>query len=300
MKTKLHIPLLFVLFGVLLLPVIAWLLPQQEILEEEVIVEPVPEIIPEPEIESVIIGQSVQGRPIEAYQFGSGTTDVLFVGGMHGGYEWNTVVLAYEMIDYFTENIYNLPSNLTVHIIPNANPDGLALVTTGNKTGRITANDVIAWSADGRGRFNANGVDLNRNFDCKWSPEATWRSRTVGAGTAPFSESESIALRDYILEHDPVAGIFWHSVANAVYGSECHEGVLPLTTELMNRYATAARYQAIPVFDAYPVVGDIEGWMATLGKAAITVELETRDSIEWNRNLAGTVAILNYLQTLNF
>lgn len=296
MKDKLYIPVLFVFVGVLLLPIISWLLPEKTILEiEEIILEPEVVVI-EPEMSKETIGSSVQNRPIEAYRFGSGPTDVLFVGGIHGGYEWNTVVLAYEMIDYFTENIYDLPSNLTIHVIPNANPDGLAMVTREN-TARVTSADVITWNADGKGRFNANGVDLNRNFDCKWSPEASWRGREVGAGTEPFSEPEAKALRDYVLKTKPVAGIFWHSVANAVYGSECHEGILPLTTEIMNRYATAGRYQAVPIFDAYPVVGDIEGWLATLGIAAITVELETRNTTEWNRNLAGTLAVLEHLNS---
>lgn len=297
MKTKLYIPILFILVGVLLLPIMAWLLPVRE---EPVVPSYVPPVVQEseePTIANETIGTSIEGRSIETYTFGNGPTDVLFVGGIHGGYEWNTVVLAYEMIDYFTENIYDLPANLTVHIIPNANPDGLALVT-GGKTGRITADDVLTWNADGRGRFNANGVDLNRNFDCKWSPDAAWRGQAVGAGSEPFSEPEAIALRDYVLQVEPVAGVFWHSVANTVYGSECYEGVLPLTLDIMDRYATAARYNAVPVFDAYPVVGDIEGWMATLGLAAITVELETRDSTEWNRNLAGTLAILEHLNNL--
>jgi len=297
MKDKLYIPVLFILTGVLLLPLIAWLLPERSIVEiDEIIIEP-EIVVVEPEMSKETIGSSVQSRPIEAYRFGNGPTDVLFVGGIHGGYEWNSVVLAYEMIEYFTENIYDLPSNLTIHVIPNANPDGLAMVTRENTT-RLSSADVIAWSADGRGRFNANGVDLNRNFDCKWSPEASWRGRSVGAGDEPFSEPESKALRDYVLSTQPVAGIFWHSIANTVYGSECHEGILPLTTEIMNRYATAGRYQAVPIFDAYPVVGDIEGWLATLGIAAITVELETRDSTEWNRNLAGTLAVLEYLDGL--
>lgn len=296
MKTKLYIPILFALTGVLLLPVVAWLLPERPV---EEISEPIPLVVdetPEPTIVSGIIGTSVEGRAIESYRFGHGDIDVLFVGGIHGGYEWNSVALAYEMIDYFTKNIYELPKNLTIHVIPNANPDGTALVA-GGKTGRITKSDVVTWSADGRGRFNANGVDLNRNFDCKWSPNASWRGQSVGAGTEPFSEPEAVTLRDYVLATKPVAGIFWHSVANAVYGSECHEGILPLTTEIMNRYATAGRYQAVSIFDAYPVVGDIEGWLATLGIAAITVELETRDSTEWNRNLAGTWAVLNYLSS---
>ena len=239
---------------------------------------------PEPVIEVIatstetIIGTSVEGRSITAHTFGTGETNLLFVGGVHGGYEANSVRLADTMIGHLHANADLIPSNLTVHIIPVLNPDGYALPTTASDQNR---------------RFNANGVDLNRNFDCKWEPESSWRGQTVSAGTAPFSEPEAAALRDYVLATSPEASIFWHSVANNVYGSECENGILPETLALMNAYADAGNYGKVPKFDAYPITGDVEGWLASIGIPAITVELETRDSIEWERNLAGTLAALD-------
>jgi murein tripeptide amidase MpaA len=93
----------------------------------------------------------------------------LFVGGIHGGYEWNSILLAYEMADYLKGNPSVIPANLTVHIIPNLNPDGLFLAT--GLEGRFVATDITsnAMHTSGVGRFNANKVDLNRNFDCKWA-----------------------------------------------------------------------------------------------------------------------------------
>src|SRR3989344_8041800 len=51
-----------------------------------------------------VIGTSVQGRKIEAYTYGNGDTNLLFVGGIHGGYEWNSVLLAYQFMDYLAGN----------------------------------------------------------------------------------------------------------------------------------------------------------------------------------------------------
>lgn len=217
---------------------------------------------------------------------------MLFVGGMHGGYEWNSILLAYEMIDHFTTTSDDIPSSVTVHIIPNLNPDGLYEAT--GLEGRFVATDIPAKDIHtaGIGRMNANGVDLNRNFDCKWAPESTWRSRVVSAGTAPFSEPEAAALRDYVTSTSPQAVVFWHSQANTVYASECEEGALPLTLTLMNTYALAGDYKTQATFDAYPITGDAEGWLASIGIPAVTVELETRTSTEWERNLAGTLATL--------
>ena len=93
-------------------------------------------------------------------------------------------------------------------------------------------------------------------------------------------------------ETGPEGVVFWHSRANNVYASECEEGILPLTLELMSAYAQAADYGEVPVFDAYPITGDAEGWLASIGIPAVTVELETRDSTEWLRNKAGVEATL--------
>lgn len=251
---------------------------------------PVATTTPQPDI--VTIGTSVENRAIETYRFGTGAEELLLVGGIHGGYEWNSVLLAYEMIDYLTNTPSAIPDNLTVTIIPVLNPDGLAVVT--GTAGRFAVTDVTNWSSDGRGRFNARNVDLNRNFDCNWSESSTWRGVPVETGSGPFSEPEAAALRAYVVNNQPVAAVFWHSVANAVYASECNNGVLPTTLDLMNAYATAGSYKVVPVFDAYPITGDVEGWLASVGIPAITVELETRDSTEWSRNVAGTLAVINY------
>ena len=225
----------------------------------------------------IVIGSSVEGRDITAYEYGSGDTQLLFVGGIHGGYEANTIRLAQAVIDEFHTNPDTIPDSVTVHIIPNLNPDGYTLPST---------------ATDAQRRFNANSVDLNRNFDCRWQPTGTWRGVTMSAGTAPFSEPEAATLRDYVAQINPNAAVFWHSAANEVFTSECGNGVLPSTDLLMNAYAPAANYRAAGLWTAYPITGDAEGWLASLGIPAITVELETRDSIEWERNWAGVLAIL--------
>jgi len=235
-----------------------------------------------------VIGYSVEGRPIESYTFGNGKKRIVFVGGVHGGYEWNSVLLAYQAIAYLKGT--DLPDDVSVSIIPVLNPDGLALV---GAEGRFTAAEVSPNYETGLGRFNANDVDLNRNFDCKWQAESTWRGQSVSAGTAAFSEPEAVALRDFV-QGDvlPEAVIFWHSQANNVYASECEEGVLSRTLVLMNTYADAAGYGAVPKFDAYEVTGDAEGWLASLGVPAVTVEMKTRESIEWEQNKAAIDAVL--------
>lgn len=281
-----------IVFGIAIIVLIALVQNQ----EEPVPTPPTPIVEEEPEImwpEKTVIGSSVLGRDIEAYTFGDGERHVLFVGGMHGGYEWNSVLLAYEFIDHLAENRDLVPEGVAVSVVPSANPDGLYKVL--GVEGRFALADVPADTGPvGNGRFNANGVDLNRNFDCKWKSESMWRGNAVSAGTAAFSEPEAVAIRDFVLEHNPNAVVFWHSQANAVYASECEEGVLPETSTVMHTYADAAGYTPIASFDAYEVTGDAEGWLASIGIPAITVELATHETIEWTKNLAGAKALIEY------
>ena len=236
------------------------------------------------------IGTSIEGRTIDAYTFGSGAREILFVGGVHGGYEWNSSLLAYEFIDYLSSSTIIVPEDLRITIIPTLNPDGLYTVI--EKEGVFTFEDVQPVTDPGKSRFNANAVDLNRNFNCKWQSKSTWRGREVSAGSSAFSEPEAEALRMYISTTNPVGVVFWHSQANAVYASECTEGILPGTRTLMNAYAKNARYPAVDTFDAYPVTGDAEGWLASIGIPAITVELSTHETTEWAKNLAGFKSVL--------
>jgi hypothetical protein len=240
-----------------------------------------------------VIGLSVENRKIEAYTYGDGKTNLLFIGGIHGGYEWNSVILAYKFMDYLNANPEVIPGNLAITVIPSANPDGVYKVV--GKEGRFTTADVSKNEQIlASGRFNANEVDLNRNFDCDWQPKSMWRSRTVSAGSAPFSEPEALAIKNFVLKNNPKAVISWHSQSNAVYASECGKGILPETLDIMNAYAEASGYAAVKSFDSYAITGDSDGWLASIGIPAITVELKTHETIEWEENLAGAKALFEY------
>lgn len=254
----------------------------------------------QPVIESVaisipqesVIGKSVQGRDIKAFTFGTSSKRIAFVGGIHGGYEWNSVLLAYGLVDYLKDHPEIIPKNLSVTIIPNANPDGVFKVT--DKEGRFTLADVKNNLPNGTGRFNSNNVDLNRNFACTWQATSTWKNNIVSAGKSVFSEPEAVAIRDFVLKNNPQAMIFWHSQSNAVYASQCGQGVLPGTRDIMNAYAKASGYPAVDNFTSYAITGAVEDWLASIKIPAITVELKTHETIEWEKNLAGVRAIFEY------
>ncbi len=237
------------------------------------------------------IGMSKEGREIPIYHYGDGNKEVLFVGGIHGGYEWNTVLVAYQLMDYLEKNPNEIPTGVRVSVIPVLNPDGLNKVV--GTAGRFTKDDVPATeSATVPGRFNANGVDLNRNFDCDWKSTGVWQQTTVNAGTAVFSEPESQAMRAYIEAKNPDAVVVWYSAAGGVFASSCHDGVLPETLALTNAFAKASGYPAHEEFDFYEITGDMVNWLAKKKIPAISVLLTDHTNTEWDKNWKGVKAVL--------
>ena len=233
-----------------------------------------------------IIGFSFEGRAIEVFSFGDGPQDVVLVGGIHGGYEWNTVLLAYQMIDYFNGNREAIPAAVTVHIVPVANPDGLYKVT--GRDGRFSAE--LIGATPRAARFNGRGVDLNRNWPCNWSAGALWGSTAVDPGSAPFSEPETRTLRDYFARLGPRSVIFWHSAFGLVAPGQCGDD--GGSAALAEVYGEAAGYP-VGAFTAYAVSGTASDWLSEQGVPAAAVELTTHEDVEFGRNLSGVLAILD-------
>jgi len=240
-----------------------------------------------------VIGQSADGHEITAYHYGEGDTELLFVGGTHAGYSGNTVLVAYELMDYLDDNPNVIPDNVKVTVIPVLNPDGLDTVY--DTTGRITAARLVTdHTVTTAGRFNANNVDINRNFDCQWQAQGTWQTRTVSGGTEAFSEPEARALRDYVETHDIAAAVVWYSAAGGVFASSCNNGVSTETSALTKLYADAAGYKAYEEFDFYEITGDMVNWLAKKNIPAISVLMSNHENPEWNKNRLGIEAMLNY------
>lgn len=239
------------------------------------------------------IGRSAGGLPIEAYRFGRGPIRLVLVGGIHGGYEWNTILLAYAVVDHYHTHAAEIPALFTLDIVPVANPDG-QLLSTG-KTGRFTPTDITAApAATIAGRFNRNGVDLNRNWGCNWSPTAQWQSRRVSGGAAPFSEVETTALRRFLSDPPPAGVIFWHSAAGGVFAGGC-DGRFAAADALATAFADGSGYPFRTSFAGYRVTGDATGWLSLQGIPAIDVELYNHDDIDMAQNFDGVEAVLIYL-----
>ncbi|MFA6050065.1 MAG: M14 family metallopeptidase [Candidatus Paceibacterota bacterium] len=237
------------------------------------------------------IGKSKEGRDIMAYHFGTGETELLFVGGIHGGYSWNTALVAFELVDYLKQNPEVVPANVKVTVIPVLNPDGLNKVagTGGRFTPAQVSKDTAVVTS---GRFNANNVDLNRNFDCDWKSSGVWQSKTVSGGTSVFSEPESAAIKSYVDKNEIAGVVAWYSSAGGVYASSCHNGVSAETTKLTTTFAKASGYPAFQEFNFYEITGDMVNWFAKNNVPAVSVLLTNHTDTEWAKNKAGIEAVI--------
>jgi hypothetical protein len=224
------------------------------------------------------VGRSVQNRAIEAVRFGSGEQTIIFIGGLHAGFAPSTVSLAQRAAGYFANNPQEIPANTTLYIIISASPD------SANAPGELA------------GRLNANDVDLNRNWDCRWAANASWRNQTVSGGLFPNSEPETKALIDFIQQTGADAVVFWEALAANGLSSAGACGDRSLVSgNLALTYGLAAGY---PVADFENLTnqelnGDGTNWLDLQGIPAIAVLLPDYESVDWNSNLAGMLAVLD-------
>ncbi len=228
---------------------------------------------------AVYVGPSTNERDIMAYRYGTGDTIILLVGGIHGGWEANTVTLMEALRAHFAENPSDIAPGYAVMIVPSLNPDGLAV------------------GQDIAGRFNGAGVDLNRNWACGWEPEAVWREGPVDPGDRPFSEIETRAMAAFIQQTTPAAVLFYHSAASGVFAGDCPRRTGPnRSRELSAVYGDAAGYTYGAPFSAYPVTGTAPSWVDGLGIPAADVELSSSSDPQTERNLRAVLAVQCWLQ----
>ena len=225
------------------------------------------------------IGYSVLGRPLEVYRFGSGPRERFILAGIHGGYEWNTVALAEELIRYLGEHPEVIPPDMTLYILHDMNPDG----------------EARSHSYDGR--VNAHGVDLNRNFPYHWKEtwnlDGCWQYLPVTAGAYPASEPETVAVINFIHLHHIEAIISYHSAALGVFAG----GDPPFepSERLAETISLRSGYQYPPVDTGCEMTGDLTDWASSLeGIPAVDIELLNHRDTDFERNLRVLDAFLHW------
>lgn len=225
-----------------------------------------------------IIGRSVEGRPIEVVRFGNGPRKRMVIAGIHGGNEWNTIALADELIAYLRRNPQFVSDEVTLYILRSLNPDG----------------EARAHTADGR--TNANGVDLNRNFDADWRADwprkGCWTLRPVTAGAYPSSEPETMAVTHFLIEHLVEALINYHSAALGIFPAG--DPPDPRSASLAQAIDDVSPYPYPPYDTGCVFSGTLVDWAANLGIAAVDLELSNHTDTDFDINLRVLSVLLSW------
>jgi hypothetical protein len=226
----------------------------------------------------IIIGASVGGRPLEVYRFGSGDIERMTIAGIHGGYEWNTIALADELIVHLKEHPELIPPEVTLFILRSLNPDGEARARTVS------------------GRVNENGIDLNRNWPSHWQADwprdGCWKYTPVTAGTGPGSEPETMALMNFLLERHVDALINYHSAVLGIFpGGQPPD---PASLSLAEAVAEVSTYPYPPIDTGCQFSGQLIDWASDNGIAALDIELTNHRDTDFEMNLRVLSVLLNW------
>ncbi|XP_049878430.1 carboxypeptidase B-like [Pectinophora gossypiella] len=148
-------------------------------------------------------GRSFEGRPIKYLKisttnFEDRTKPVVFMESLIHAREWVTLPVTLYAIEKLVIDVQeqDLVQDIDWIILPIANPDGYVFTHGANRFWRknratgYMINDICV------------GVDLNRNFDINWSSHSSnIVCSEIFHGRAPYSEPETIVIRDIIREH---------------------------------------------------------------------------------------------------
>jgi hypothetical protein len=212
----------------------------------------------EPLIFRQTISSSYQNRPIEAVYLTppSYTQTILATFAVHGfedQYYRDGVILtqiAEQVIKYYSDQPELLKFTRLI-IIPCVNPDGVNAGVSNN----------------GFGRCNAQGIDINRDFDHNWGKINNSRNKT---GNQPFASPEAQVLRDIVLKENPDIVLDFHGWLDCCYSSDL---------ELKNCFSSSldlgSEKKALPGYK--PMQGYFVGWASQYVRAAL-IEYKYKDA----------------------
>ena len=241
------------------------------------------------------IGTSIEGRDIWVLHLAGTNPDpkpaVFYHSTIHAR-EWITapvvLYLATYLVDHYGSDpgVTAIVNGLDIYIAPCVNPDGYSYTWTDERMWRKNRRD------SGGGTY---GVDLNRNFGYAWGFDDSGSSPSPYSetyrGTAPFSEPETQALRDFFIAHpDIVAYMDYHSYGQYVmwpWGFQCttpeepHGTIFSTLGNTMADLITGVHgkpYNATPIcLGLYSVNGGSVDWAwGDRGAYALTIELRDK------------------------
>ncbi len=170
-----------------------------------------------------VIGYSIENRPIYAVKISDnpnineGEPQVHYNALIHAREPQGMMTIMYYMY-YLLENygvnpeVTYLVNNREIYFVPCINPDGYEY----NR--QTYPNGGGMWRKNRRNNGGSYGVVLNRNFGYMWGYNNTGSSGNPSSetyrGTAPFSEPETQAIRDFCNSKSFKTALNYHTYSN--------------------------------------------------------------------------------------
>jgi g-D-glutamyl-meso-diaminopimelate peptidase len=246
---------------------------------------------------SQVLTDTAFGRPVRTLVLGNGPRQVLFTAAHHAN-EWITATLLLKFGEELAEaissggKIWGVPSKtiqeqVTVHLVPMVNPDGVDLVTgailPGSEEYRraqaLAANYPAIPFPDGW-KANLNGVDLNLQYPAGWlqareikfSRGFTRPGPRDYVGRYPLSQREASALALYTEEVDPRVVLALHSQGQVIYW-QFENYTVPGARELAEEFARVSGYELEETPYASSFAGYKDWFIQVFRRPGFTIEV---------------------------
>lgn len=187
------------------------------------------------------IGTSVLGKELMVLRLGTGEKK-LFINGAHHGMEWITSLFLMQMLETCARHtarreslcgydVFDLFSRVSLYVCPMVNPDGVGFAIDGlpENLAPITRTRLLSYNNEStdfsRWQANANGVDLNHNYDAAFYKGVFMQHKlnifgpgpTRYSGNEPESEPESRAVADFTRLIRPDVAVAYHTQGRVIY-----------------------------------------------------------------------------------
>jgi len=196
-------------------------------------------------VEKFVLGQSIQGRQLAALKISDNPAvdeneaEIHFDGGIHGdeiGGSENVIRFARQLCQQYNAGdpyVTSLVNNREIWLYLMVNPDG----------------------RESMSRYNANGVDVNRDWGYMWNEE--------GGSSGPYSQIETKVLRNYEINNQFVINTSYHSGTEFIsYPWSYRPDACPdqaHTHTLAQLYSTTSGYSNLPYGQGYSGMYPING-----------------------------------------
>lgn len=236
---------------------------------------------------------TIEGRSIRGIRFTgpsqpgnpASTRPAMLLFGAEHAREWispmTVMFIADQMLErYATDGrVRAMMDNTETIIIPVMNVDGYLHTWSTERLWRKNRRN------NGGGAF---GVDNNRNWGYQWGGQGadTSPSSDIYRGASPFSEPETVAMRDFIIANPRIAAsIDYHSYAQLILSPWSYTATLPPDAAIFNQVngliqadiasTYGVTYTAGPTYTTiYPASGASLDWVyGSAGKLGLSIEL---------------------------